>query len=642
MRSFTYNARPARVVFGSGAAAAVGEEVRRLQRSRVLLLGGPHVADAVAAIQHALGSLVVARFDDAAMHTPIEVTVRALETAKDNAVDCVVSVGGGSTTGLSKALAVRAGYDQVIVPTTYAGSEVTPVLGETENGSKTTRSSADILPEVVVYDVDLTLGMPTDLTLTSAVNALAHAVEALYSPEANPVVDGVALQAVTQITRALPAVMDQPGDRDARAELLQSAWLAGICFASVAMGLHHKLCHTLGGSFALPHAPTHTVVLPHAMAYNAPASHDAMTRIAEAMRVPDAPAGVFDLVSTFGGPTSLADLGFDRADIGRAAQLAVARPYPNPREVTGDGIATLLEGAHAGRRPGGGTGFPRIRLDQLTRTVLASFDATFDSRLHALMTGLVSHAHEFVTTHDVTQEEWAFGIDFLTRTGQISSDTRQETVLLSDTLGISSAVDMLANSRVVAQTPSAILGPFYVEDPSAEESGADIAHGTPGAPMWVQVAVTHPDGTPIRGAVIDVWQSNADGFYDVQLADLDRPVLRARFRTDTDGRVCFWSILPHEYPIPDDGPVGQMLAAVGRHPYRAPHVHFMICAPGYRRLITQLFPASGKYLDSDAVFAVNEALIIDIPAQDGPTPDGRAVDGRWHLLDYVFHLAPSD
>jgi len=641
MRSFTYNAQPCRVVFGSGTTAAIADEVARLERSRVLLLGGDRVADAAATIHDALGSLVVARFDDAAMHTPTDVTARALEIAKAHAVDCIVSVGGGSTTGLSKALAARAGYDQVIVPTTYAGSEVTAVLGETEDGVKTTRSSAEILPEVVVYDVDLTLGLPADLSLTSAINALAHAVEALYSPEANPVIDGMALQAIGSITRALPAVMDEPGDRAARAELLQAAWLAGTCLASVGMGLHHKLCHTLGGSFGLPHAPTHTVVLPHAMAYNASAAAAPMAAMAEAMRVPDAAAGVFDLVSTLGGPTSLADLGFAREDIERAAELATAKPYPNPRELTRDGIAALLADACAGRRPGGGARFPRPDLDRMTRTVLASFDATPDPRLHQLMTGLVRHAHEFVATHDVTDEEWTFAIDFLTRTGQISSDTRQEFVLLSDTLGVSTMVDILSNSRVANQTASAVLGPFYVEGPPAKEWAADLAAGLPGAPMWAQIAVTDPAGAPIAGAVVDVWQSNKDGFYDVQLPDLDGPVLRGRFRTDADGRIAFWSILPHEYPIPHDGPVGQMLAAVARHPFRAPHVHFMISAPGYRRLVTQLFPRGGPYLDSDTVFAVKDPLIVDIPAQDDPPPDGRTVGGCWHLLDYVFHLAPD-
>ncbi|HEU4360737.1 MAG TPA: maleylacetate reductase and hydroxyquinol 1,2-dioxygenase domain-containing protein [Mycobacterium sp.] len=640
-RSFTHHAHAPRVVFGNGTVAAVADEVRLLGRSRVLLLGGARVADAVAVIRDALGPLAVAHFDGAAMHTPTEVTTRALEIAKANAVDCVVAVGGGSTTGLSKALALRAGYGQVIVPTTYAGSEVTPVLGETKDGIKTTRSSAQILPEVVIYDVQLTLGLPADLTLTSAINALAHAVEALYSPQANPMIDATALRAIGDITRALPAVMDNLGDRPGRAQLLQAAWLAGTCLASAEMGLHHKLCHTLGGTFGLPHAPTHTVVLPHAMAYNASAAPEAMARIAEAMRVPDAAAGVFDLVSTLGGPTSLDELGFAREDIDTAAGLATAKPYPNPRKLTRDGVTGLLADACVGARPGGGTRFPRLELDAMRQTVLASFDATPDPRLRELMTGLVGHLHAFITNHDLTEAEWNFAIDFLTRTGQISSRTRQEFVLLSDTLGVSTAVDILTNSRVANQTASAVLGPFYVEGPPTRESGTDLAAGLPGTPMWAQVMVTDSAGGPIPGAVVDVWQSNSDGFYDVQLPDFNSPVLRGRFHTDTDGRITFWSILPHEYPVPDDGPVGELLAAAVRHPYRAPHVHFLISAPGYRRLVTQLFPAGGPYLDSDAVFAVKAPLIVDFPAQDGPTPDGRTIEGYWHLLDYTFRLAPD-
>jgi len=199
-----------------------------------------------------------------------------------------------------------------------------------------------VLPETVVYDVDLTLSLPAEMTRVSSINALAHAVEALCAPDANPVVDGMALQAISGIVGALPAVLDRPGDREARGTLLQSAWLAGNCLASVAMGLHHKLCHTLGGSFALPHAQTHAAMLPHTMAYNAPAAADAMARIAEAMGVSDAPTGVFALVSSLGGPSSLAELGFARESIDQAAELAAAAGYPNPREVTCESIAATV------------------------------------------------------------------------------------------------------------------------------------------------------------------------------------------------------------------------------------------------------------------------------------------------------------
>ncbi|MER6992251.1 maleylacetate reductase and hydroxyquinol 1,2-dioxygenase domain-containing protein [Saccharopolyspora hirsuta] len=638
MRTFVYAANPARVVFGAGTRGQVRDEVQRLGCSRVLLLGSPPLADVADEIAEQLGELAVARFDGAAMHTPVEVTEQALAVVREHAVDCVVAVGGGSTTGLSKAIAVRTDVPQVVLPTTYAGSEVTPVLGETAEGRKTTRSSPAVLPETVVYDVELTLGLPAAMSVTSGINAMAHAVEALYSEQANPVVDGMALDSIGRMARALPRIAADPRDLDARADALHAAWLAGTCLGTVGMGLHHKLCHTLGGTFDLPHAETHTVVLPHAMAYNAPAAPEAMRRIAEALGVADAAAGVHDLVASLGGPTSLRELGMPESGIAEAADLAVAKPYPNPRELVRDDLAALLTAAWRGDRPSAGGS---SALARLTEQVVASFDRTPDARAKQLLTDLVRHLHEYVISNDVTDAEWRRAIDFLTRTGQLCSDTRQEFVLLSDTLGVSSAVDLLTNSRTPDTTPSAVLGPFYVEGPPAAEHGADIAQGLPGEPLWCDIAITDPDGTPIPDTVVDVWQSNEDGFYDVQLPDQDGPVLRARFRTGADGRLTFWSIVPADYPIPDDGPVGQLLRAVGRHPYRAAHVHFLIDAPGHRQLITQLFTSGGQYLDSDTVFGVKDELIVDMPVQDGPTPDGRQVN-RWRRLDFTFHLAPAE
>jgi len=658
MRTFVYTSHPSRVVFGSGTVGRLREEVERLGRSRVLLLSSSPLAEASARVREVLGEAVVAEFDGAAMHTPVEVTERALAVLREASADCLVAVGGGSTTGLSKALALRTDLPQVILPTTYAGSEVTPVLGETRDGRKITQSSPAILPETVVYDVDFTLSLPLAMSVTSGVNALAHAVEALYSADANPVTDRQALDAVSRIARALPRLAADPADPDARADLLHAAWLAGTCLATVGMGLHHKLCHTLGGSFDLPHAETHTVVLSHAMAYNAPAVPDVMRRIAEALGVPDAPAGVHDLVASLGGPTSLRDLGMPEAGLARAAELAASTPYPNPREVTAEGIAALLSDAwhgrrptdawHGrrptdawhGRRPTGGPASVDPKLTRLTEQVVASFANAPDPRVGGLLADLVRHLHSFVIANDVTESEWQYAIDFLTRAGQICSPTRQEFVLLSDTLGVSSAVDLLTNSRTPGTTPSAVLGPFYVEGPPEVAHGGDISGGLPGTPLWVDVRVTDTAGEPVKDAVVDVWQSNEDGFYDVQLPDLDGPVLRARLRTDAEGRITFWSILPSEYPIPDDGPVGQMLAAVGRHPYRAPHLHFMIDAPGHRRLVTQLFVAGGAYLDGDTVFGVKDELVVDYAPQTGPTPDGHRVDGEWRRLDHTFRIAP--
>ncbi|MFJ7945792.1 maleylacetate reductase and hydroxyquinol 1,2-dioxygenase domain-containing protein [Streptomyces sp. NPDC096354] len=645
MRNFVHTSHPSRVIFGTGTVGQLRDEVERLGCSRVLLLAGPAVAKAAARVREVLGDLTVAEFDGAAMHTPVEVTERALDVLREHAADCLVAVGGGSTTGLAKALALRTDLPQLILPTTYAGSEVTPVLGETQGGRKITRSSPAILPETVVYDVDFSRDLPVGMSVTSGINALAHAVEALYSPQANPVIDGMALDAVGRIARALPALVARPSDTAARTDLLHAAWLAGTCLASVGMGLHHKLCHTLGGTFGLPHAETHTVILPHAMAYNAPAAQDVMNRIAEALGVADAPSGVFDLIASAGGPTSLGRLGMAQADLPEAARLAVATPYPNPRELTYQGIENLLQDAWRGSRPAS----PAVQappaleatadLERLTEQVVASFADAPDPRVGHLLGDLARHLHHFVTSNDVTESEWQHAVDFLTRTGQICTSTRQEFVLLSDTLGVSSAVDLLTNSRTPETTPSAVLGPFYTDGPPETAQGADISRGVAGTPLWADIRVTDTEDRPLPDAVVDVWQANKDGFYDVQLPEHEGPVLRGRLRTDDEGRLRFWTILPAEYPIPDDGPVGQMLQAVDRHPYRAPHLHFMISAPGHRRLITQLFVKGGPYLDSDTVFGVKEGLVIDFAPRTGPTPDGHAVDGEWRSLQFTFRIA---
>ncbi|UXY24261.1 maleylacetate reductase and hydroxyquinol 1,2-dioxygenase domain-containing protein [Streptomyces cynarae] len=642
MQNFTYTGHSARIVFGSGTLQQVREEVERLGHGRALLLTSPDLADFGDRVEKALGALCAGRFDGAVMHTPVEVTREALAVFEKVDADCVVAVGGGSTTGLAKALAVRTGADQVILPTTYAGSEVTPVLGETDAGVKTTRSSPDILPETVIYDVELSRGLPMSMTVTSAFNAMAHAVEALYAPDRNPLVDGLALDSVRRLARGLRRLSEtstDAADPEARADLLHGAWLAGACLAAVGMGLHHKLCHTLGGSFDLPHSPTHAVVLPHAMAYNAPAAPDVMREIAGALDTVDAPRAVFDLLTASGGPTSLRELGLAEDQLQRAAELATASPYPNPRPVTQDGIEGLLRDAWAGVRPAGTAGGPPD-LSWLTAEVVASFDKTPNPRLKQLLTDLVPRLHAFAVDNDLSQQEWQYAIDFLTRAGHLCSDTRQEFVLLSDTLGVSSVVDMLTNSRSPQTTPSAVLGPFYVEGPPELEQDTDISQDLPGTPLYVDVDVLDTQGRPVANAVVDVWQSNEDGYYDVQLPDLEGPVLRGRLRTDAEGRLRFWSILPCEYPIPDDGPVGDMLKATGRHPYRAPHLHFMINAEGHQQLITQLFVSGGRYLDSDAVFGVKDDLIVEFVPRTGSAPDGREISGEWRELRFTFRIAP--
>ncbi|MEU0878049.1 maleylacetate reductase and hydroxyquinol 1,2-dioxygenase domain-containing protein [Lentzea sp. NPDC005914] len=531
-----------RVVFGSGTLGELREEIERLGRHRVLLLGGRGAGAAAARAESVLGELVAARFDGAAQHTPVEVSGQVMGLVRDQAVDCVVAVGGGTVTGLAKALAARAGIEQVIVPTTYAGSEMTPVLGKTVDGVKATRSSESIRPGTVIYDVELTLGLPVRLSVTSAMNALAHAVEALYSEDCDDHIAEIALEAVERIVRALPVIVRDPADQAARESLLRAAWLAGTCLGSTGMGLHHKLCHTLGGSFGLPHAETHTVLLPHVIAFTAPATPGVMAAIAKALQAEDAATGVFDLVTSAGAPTSLSELGLRFDDLEAAAAAAVAAPYPHPRRPSGAELVELLKAAWRGTRPAAAGS----DLSTLTGQVVASFDATPDPRRRRLLTDLVRTLHDYVITNDVTEQEWQYAIDFLTRTGQTCDDTRQEFILLSDVLGVSSVVDLLANSRTPDTTPSAVLGPFYVEGPPELDDGADLSGGLPGTPLWIGVRVEDTAGNPVGDAVVDVWQSNEDGYYDVQLPDLDGPVLRGRFRTNDDGRVRCWSILPHQ------------------------------------------------------------------------------------------------
>jgi alcohol dehydrogenase class IV len=291
------------------------------------------------------GEIGAAHFDRAAMHTPTTVTDQAMALVAAERIDGTVAIGGGSAIGLGKAIAWRKDLPQIAVPTTYAGSEMTDILGETADGAKTTRRDPKIQPETVIYDPDLTRSLPQSLAATSGINAIAHAVEALYAKDGNPVTSMMAEEGIRALASALPRL------EDARGEALYGAWLCGAVLGTSAMALHHKLCHVLGGSFGMPHAETHTVILPHATAYNAPAAPQAMARIARALAAESAAAGLFDLARSLGAPLSLEQLGFRQADLVRAAEIAVANPYWNPRDVTREGVLQVLEDAFHGRRP---------------------------------------------------------------------------------------------------------------------------------------------------------------------------------------------------------------------------------------------------------------------------------------------------
>jgi alcohol dehydrogenase class IV len=351
IRPFTFTFDPARVVFGRGTLANLPAEIDALGCSRVLVLATREQAPLADSIANRLGTKAAVVFAGAQMHTPVDVTERAVEVCKEARVDGVVAVGGGSTIGLGKAIVLRTGVKSLAIPTTYAGSEMTPILGETVNGRKTTQRTPAVLSRSVLYDVDLTLSLPKALSATSGLNAIAHAAEALYAHDTNPVVELMAEEAVRALASSLPRIMQAGDDIEARTEALYGAWLCGICLGRVAMSLHHKLCHVLGGMFDLPHALTHAVLLPHTIAYNASAAPQAMARLSRALGTHDAIAGLAALNERLDVPRSLAEIGMPRDGIDAAADQAVQNPYANPRPIDRKSIKTLLERAFAGAPP---------------------------------------------------------------------------------------------------------------------------------------------------------------------------------------------------------------------------------------------------------------------------------------------------
>ncbi len=349
-RAFTFPGLTTRVVFGTGTLAQVGDEVARLGHTRALILSTAHQQPQADALSASLGALSAGTFAGAVMHTPVDVTASAVAAYKAAGATCVISLGGGSTIGLGKAIATRTGADQVVIPTTYAGSEMTDILGETDAGEKTTRRDASIRPEVVIYDVDLTLTLPVALTMTSALNAIAHAMETFYAPDRNPVVTAMCRDALAAFKTALPTLATNPQDHAARGDALYAAWCCSTALGQVSMALHHKLAHVLGGSFGLPHAETHAVLLPHTTAFNAVAVPDLLAPIADAFGGPPG-AALWDLAQTISAPTRLSDLGLTEPDLDRAAAIALKNAYWNPRPFTRDDIRHLLQAAWEGRRP---------------------------------------------------------------------------------------------------------------------------------------------------------------------------------------------------------------------------------------------------------------------------------------------------
>ncbi len=351
MTPFVYTAQPARVVFGAGSLSQLAREIDALGCKRALVLSTPEQRASAEMVVGLLGVRAAGVFDRAVMHVPIETAREAREVAKQLGADCAVAIGGGSTTGLGKAIALDSGLPILAIPTTYAGSEMTPIYGITEAGLKKTGRDIRVLPRTVIYDPELTLSLPVSLSVTSGINAIAHAAEGLYAVDSNPIMNLMAEEGITALGRALPAIVKNARDMDARADALYGAWLCGTVLGHVGMALHHKLCHTLGGSFNLPHAETHTIVLPHALAYNAKDAPQAMARIRRALGGASAAQAVYDLAKNNGAPVALKDIGMKAADLDKACDIALQNQYPNPRPLERTAIRQLFQAAFDGVRP---------------------------------------------------------------------------------------------------------------------------------------------------------------------------------------------------------------------------------------------------------------------------------------------------
>ncbi|CAD6522106.1 Maleylacetate reductase [Paraburkholderia kirstenboschensis] len=354
MERFVYQGTPSRVVFEWGALDKLPDELTRLGARRALILSTPEQRPLADRVKEVLGERAAGVYPHAVMHVPVEVARAARETASELGADCCIAIGGGSTIGLGKAIALESSLPILAVPTTYAGSEMTPIFGLTEGRLKRTGRDARVLPRTVLYDPSLTLSLPSGISAASGINAMAHAVEALYAEDANPVISLMAEEAIRALGEALPVVVRAPQDRLMRSRALYGAWLAGTCLGAVGMALHHKLCHTLGGTFNLPHAQTHAAMLPHTAHYNHAAAPEALRRVARALggiEADEAGPLLFKLNAQLGISPALSDIGMPQDGLDEATEIACKNPYANPRPIERAAIRELLQDAWQGRAP---------------------------------------------------------------------------------------------------------------------------------------------------------------------------------------------------------------------------------------------------------------------------------------------------
>jgi alcohol dehydrogenase class IV/protocatechuate 3,4-dioxygenase beta subunit len=655
-----FESRAQRVVTGIGAAGRVADELARLGCGRPMLVAGR--GEAEQALRMVDDTDVVATFTDVRPHVPVEVARAATELARSSGADSLVAVGGGSTVGTAKAVALTERLPILAVPTTYAGSEATDVWGLTEDGRKTNGTDPVVLPRTVIYDPELTVSLPASLTTSSGLNAVAHCVDSLWGPTVSPASTAFAVEGLRQLAVGLSAVVGDGRDLAAREQCQAGTYLAATAFAAAGSGMHHKICHVLGGAFGLEHAAMHAVLLPHVLGFNAPAAPQGAARIAEALASAghgdgsDALAALGSLYDALDAPRSLGALGLGADQVEAAAALALEKiPPSNPRPVRLADLVGLIGRARAGAPPAlvplllPTATDPALeqtrREDELVARVVQSFAESPDPRLRELMQALTRHLHALIREVRLTEDELYAAIQFLSDAGDITDDQRQEFILLSDVLGASMQTITVNHRAIGDATEATVLGPFHIEQAPEIELGGDISGGAPGVPCWVEGVVTDVEGRPVPHAHVEVWEADDQGFYDVQYGD-DRVAARARLTADESGRYCFWALKPTPYPIPDDGPVGSMLRAVGRSPMRASHLHFLVTAAGHRRLVTHIFvEGDDQLVRGDSVFGVRDSLVKTFADQPPgtPTPDGRDLGQQpWTRTRFDIVLAPEE
>lgn len=352
-KKFTYESLPGRIIFEPGGSRRrLAEEVDKMGVKRVLLIATARERELVEVLTAPLGKSIVGVFSNVKPHVPVTVAEEARESARRLQVDCLLSIGGGSTTGTAKAIALTEQLPIIAVPTTYAGSEMTPIWGLTAGQRKATGISHTVLPKVVIYDAELTFTLPPAITGSSAMNAMAHCVEAFYAPNANPITSLLAEEGMRSIAHGVPIAVEQPEELEGRSEVLYGAFLAGAVLGTAGSGLHHTICHVLGGAYELPHAEMHSVVLPQVVAFNEPAIPTIVERMARAIQSQNAAAGLYDLARSIRAPIALKDIGMNEDNLDQAVSLILEKAsHKNPRQINKAGMRTLLQNAYTGRRP---------------------------------------------------------------------------------------------------------------------------------------------------------------------------------------------------------------------------------------------------------------------------------------------------